>query len=459
MNLAAAPGERKLQIGLFTGLMLLFLVVWKGEGGYLDLYQYLDNTENMWMKGNLSAPPEPLSVNGYYIHPLGISYLSGPFILTGAVLQKMSGGAIKRRQVAALAIPVFCALACVLLYNIGRELQFTPAVSLWGALMLGLATPFLGFTRLYFGEGGIAVSVLFGLWAFLRAQRAGGRAALGWALLAGAGLAGTTACHFNNTFVSFFLWIAMAAAFILDGERDKGTRVKLLAALTVIPVFAGAGLMYMNWSRWGTPFSTGYDFYMNRISPHPISFLNVADNFPFLLRWVWRVPWVVPAFYFFFKLLPKKRMLALGLILSVAAHILFLQTFIGYSIFFVRYLETAVVLLSVGLMLIGNAMWQRWETRGLVYFGLALLLFNMVYFIRYDSYLPAFLLTPDGNGVTCYVWYMEPPTVVSRRSLMGTYQWTLFTLQLVSGLALLALTIRAAWRLSAVKAEPAPQNA
>jgi len=43
-------------------------------------------------------------------------------------------------------------------------------------------------------------------------------------------------------------------------------------------------------------------------------------------------------------------------------------------------------------------------------------------FIRYDSYLPPFLLTPDGSAVTCYVWYMDPPTMISRRTLMGPRQ-------------------------------------
>src|SRR3954465_3971634 len=172
MALWPISSECKLQIGLFAGLMLLFLVIWKGEGGCLDLYQYLDNTENMWLKGDTSVKDDPAcSFNGYYIHPLGLAYMSGPFILAGAVLEKISDGAIKRRQFAALAIPIFCALACVLLYKIGRELELPPIVSLWGALMLALATPFLGFTRMYFGEAGIAISVLFGIWAFLRAKK------------------------------------------------------------------------------------------------------------------------------------------------------------------------------------------------------------------------------------------------------------------------------------------------
>jgi 4-amino-4-deoxy-L-arabinose transferase-like glycosyltransferase len=372
-------------------------------------------------------------------------------------LQKVSGGVIKRRQFAALQIPIFCALACVLLYKIGRELQFTPVVSLWGALMLALATPYLTFTRLYYGEAGIAFSVLLAIWAFLRAQNAQGRAAMGWALLAGAGLAGTTACHFNNTFVSMFLWVAMAATFLTRPATDSGMRLKLIAALTMIPVLSAAGLFYMNWSRWGSPLATGYNYYMDRESDHPISLLNIPINAPNLARWVLRAPWVLAAFVFLFKLLPRQRNLSLGLLLGVAAHVLFLAMFVGYYRFHVRYMETAVVLLSVGLMLIGDTMWKRWQARGLFYFGIVLLFWNMAFFIRYDSYQPPFLLSPDGSGVTCYVWYMEPQTVNARRTLMGPFQWTMFFCLGIASLAVLGKTLRDALRLSTIQTEPAAQ--
>jgi len=52
----------------------------------------------------------------------------------------------------------------------------------------------------------------------------------------------------------------------------------------------------------------------------------------------------IAGIFVLFKLLPRERNLGIGLLLSVIAHILFLQCFTGYSMFHIRYLETAVVL-------------------------------------------------------------------------------------------------------------------
>src|SRR5689334_3037856 len=119
MGDTAAGNEFRLQAALFFGTLFLFLVIWKGDGGYGDLREYLTNTEGMWLKGDLSQPNQP---GKYHIHPLGISFLSGPFMLAGAVIEKITNGAIGRRSVAAFSIPVFAAIACLILYRVGREL-------------------------------------------------------------------------------------------------------------------------------------------------------------------------------------------------------------------------------------------------------------------------------------------------------------------------------------------------
>lgn len=445
--MTAHATERRLQLRLFCGILLIFLAVWKGDGGYLDLRQYLDNAEGMWLKGDLSIPGEP---GHYYIHPLGIAFLSGPFVIAGAVVEKVSGGAISERSIAALSIPVFSALACLLLYKIGRELQLSPLVSAWGAIMLGIATPLLSFSRLYFAEGGIAFSVCLSNWAFLRARRTDEKASAKWALLAGAGLAGITACHFNNLFVSCWLWLGMAATFAFNRALDRKLRTKQIIALSVVPALAGAALLYMNARRFGSPLATGYASLLAE-SQHPISLLNVPINLQYLLAWLIRVPWTLPALLLLTKLWSVERGWALGLGLAAITHVFFFQMYYNLQVFPIRYAETAVILLSTGLLLLGNELWRRWNSRGLVYGALLMLIWNAGHFIR-STDTPssqAFWVSPHGGGVNAFVWYMSPQvsgTVFG--SPMGPLQWAVLLALLGAGTAMLALSVQSAKKIS-----------
>jgi len=454
MDNATAPSEKRLQCGLLIGLLLIFLAVWKGDGGYRDLGEYLNNAENLWLKGDLSRPDQP---GHYYIHPLGIAVLSGPFVLAGAVIEKISGGAIGHRDVAAFSIPFFSALACLLLYKIGRLLNLSPLVSLWGALMLGLATPMISFTRLYFGEGGIAFSICLASWAFLHSDRTDGRAGLGWALLAGAGLAGATACHFNNLFISAILWMGMAATFFI--YRDRNARI---AALSLVPLLAGAALLYMNARRFGGPFLTGYEAQMEAEaqsrSAHAMSLFNVPSNLQYFGVWLLRVPWVLFAMYAMIVLLFRQPFWAMSVVAATLAHLFFFQTFVGLRAFPIRYHQSAVILASIGLLAIGDWLWRRWESRGLIYAGLVMLLWNAGHFIR-STDTPStqtFWVPPDGGGLNAYVWYMAPQ---SERSVfgspMGPLQWTVLIALLASGLAFTAWAIREAARISPAQPEAA----
>jgi hypothetical protein len=449
--------ERRLQLRLFCGIMLIFLAVWKGDGGYLDLRQYLDNAEGMWLKGDLSIPGQP---GNYYIHPLGIAFLSGPFVIAGAIVEKISAGAVSERSIAALSVPVFSALACLLLYKIGRELQLSPLVSVWGAVMLGVATPVLSFSRLFFAEGGIAFSVCLSGWAFLRARHAGEKASLKWALLAGVGLAGITACHFNNLFVSCWLWLGMAGTFAFNRTLGLRIRIKQIVALSVIPAVAGAALFYMNARRFGSPLATGYSSLLAEFQ-HPISMLNIPLNFQHLLTWLVRVPWAIPALLLLTKLWPRERGWALALGAAAITQVFFFQMYIGLQFFPIRYVQTAVILLSVGLLLLGNELWRRWRTRGLAYGALLLLLWNAGHFIR-STDTPssqAFWVSPDGGGVNAFVWYMGPQ--VSRTTFgspMGPLQWAVLLGLLGAGTAVLVLSVQTAKKISD-ESSPSDQQA
>ena len=440
--------QHRLQLTLFLGILVLFLAIWKGDGGYRDLGEYLSNAENMWLKGDLSKPGEP---GKYFIHPLGIAFLSGPFVLAGAAIERISGGAIGHRSIAALSIPVFSALACLLLYETGRELRLSPLVSFWGAVMFGLATPLLSFTRLYFGEGGIALSICLANWAFLRARRASGRETFWWALLAGTGLAGATACHFNNIFISGLLWLAMAVSFYFSSRTESlSSRVNSIIAMTVIPILAGAALLYMNWRRFGSPLNTGYSTLLTNYN-HPISVTNIPSNLQYLELWLIRVPWAIPALLLLKKLWPRERAWAIGLALAAITQVVFFLCYIGLPFFPIRYPQSAVILLSVGLLLLGEEFWRRWGARGLIYSALAMLLWNAGHFIRAtdSSSTQTFSITPDNQSIRAYVWYMEPQgSGLTFGSPMGPLQWVILTILVLVGGTLLATGAREAARLS-----------
>jgi len=444
--------ERNVQICLVVGIMLLFLTVWKGDGGYLDLKQYLDNTESVWLNGELSKPGHP---GQYYIHPLGISVLSGPFMLAGVVIEKVSGGMFGRRAVAAFSIPVFSALACLLVFKTGRELNLSPSVSFFAAAALGVASPFFQYSRLYYGEAGIALGICVANWAFLRARRSTDGAAIAWVVLAGAGLACATACHFNNFFISLILWLAMSAAFVLDRTQPLPMRVLRIAALSVVPILAGGAILYLNTVRFGGPFNTGYDVYMLKETPHPVSFLNVSSNLGYLAVWLLRVPWAIPAFFALYTFFKKEPIWTVGLAASALAQLVFMQTFCGLNTFPIRYHESAVVILSIGLLVIGNAIWKRWQERGLIFSLILMFAFNVGDFIHVVEFgnLRAFWRLGPNQPMLCSVWYMVPsrsPFVPA--TPMGPMQWAVLAVLALSGSALLVLGFNYAAKISAVPA-------
>ena len=43
---------------IFLGAFLLFLTFFKGDGGYHDPVNYLDDAEGLWLRGDMSRPDE-----------------------------------------------------------------------------------------------------------------------------------------------------------------------------------------------------------------------------------------------------------------------------------------------------------------------------------------------------------------------------------------------------------------
>src|SRR5690349_4142438 len=82
--------EMRASIFVFSGSLLLFLTLWKGQGGYTDIKEYLDDAENLWMRGDMSVPNDYVEVDDpadpdnvirkpkYNRYAVGLAIVSGP---------------------------------------------------------------------------------------------------------------------------------------------------------------------------------------------------------------------------------------------------------------------------------------------------------------------------------------------------------------------------------------------
>ena len=449
--------EKYLELFLFCGLLLVFLSIWKGDGGYLDLRQYLDNAENLWLKGQLALPGYPGEPAHYHIHPLGTAVLAGPFVLLGAFADWLTGGALGARNIAVLCIPVYAAFACLLVYRIGRQLRLSALVSLWGAVILGVGSPMLSYTRMFFAEIGIILGICVAIHAFLKVRQSSDSKALAWALLSGTGLASVAACHFNSIFISAGLWVGMVSAFCWEARGGRRTRFERIAALSTIPVLAGIGLLCMNKLRFGSPLSTGYEGPLAMVK-HPFSVLNVPINLYYMGFWVLHVPWVMWAAFSLRRLWCAERGLTLGICIATLAHLSFMLIYISLATFPIRHPLPVVAVLAPGLLLGGQVLWIRWQQRGLFYTATACIVWNAALFIRADDGTQTFCFGPTGGPLNCFAWYMTPAGLDTFGTPMGFLQYCAFTALVLVGVIFIYGSVRQAVWLDSPQCLPPGEN-
>ncbi|MCW8133352.1 MAG: phospholipid carrier-dependent glycosyltransferase [Planctomycetota bacterium] len=452
---SAQAVPQKIRLLLLAGVLLVYLSVWKGEGGYADLREYMDNAERMWLRGDLSdpltPPGEPKQYNRF---SLGLPFLSGPFVYLGAAVEKLSGGAAGTRGLAALAVPVYGALACVLLYGIGLHAGFSARASVWAALLFGLGGPIVSYTRLYYAEVALSFCLFLGLWAHLRARQAPATAnACAWALLAGAGLAGVAACHYPNALLAGILGLAFAGAWFQDGARAWGTRLKILACLPAVPALAGLALLCLNYSHYGHPLRTGYHAPHENFAGQVFSPANMPANLAWFGIWLARVPWAPLALGVWIcgrRGEPhaglNARALRAGVAAAFAAQLGFWLSFHSFPMFGLRYQMPLRALAAPGLLVLAAWLERAWPARGLALSGAALFMWNLLGVLRGDDSSQIVFTDPLGR-VCCYVWYMAPAEP-GRTEGFGTpaslAQLAVFLALALPGVALLVAAARRA---------------
>lgn len=457
-------GSRRLAVYLFAGLLLAFLAVWKGDGGYRDLREYLDNAERLWLKGDLSEPRGPgESADApprYNRFSLGLPILSAPLVYLGALAERLTDGAVPRRMVAALIVPLLGALAGVLVYLLGRIWNQSHAACLWAAVIFTLGSPLLSYTRLYYAEVGLLAMLLLAWWLFLRAQRdAAGTGAMG-VLLTGMALACAALCHYANVLLCAGVGCGMTVALLLEKPRPVAQRLLRAGLLSLMPLLALAGLLALNAARYGHPLRTGYHEYHEKQAAAVFALQYLWPNLEFAVGFLLRVPWLLPALGLGLAGLRHAGALwalYFGLAAGAMLQWCFWLSFSCLSIFWLRYQVPLLIAAVPGLLALAVALEGRWKIRGLVYGGLALAAWNLAGLLRGDDGSQPLFWAPDG-ALHAYVWYMRPFEIGMPEALgtpVSIFQFIMFLALALAGCAVLFMAMRLARQADAAAEIPA----
>lgn len=430
-------GPQYLPLFLFGGILLIFLAFFSGEGSYLDVREYLDDAQRLWLKGDLRVSENPPLYNRY---APGLPFVAGPFVYAGLLLSWATGGAVHARGITVLVVPVLGAAAAVLFFLWACSVGCGKRAACWAALLLAFTSPLLTYTQHFFAEVLVFCGVLLAVWSFTQALHTGRG---GYWFTAGAALGLLPLSHFAAFPMTAALWAGMAAVLLADRAAARG-RWKRVGLLTAAPLFAAAMLLYLNYSRYGHPFTTGYHAYYRGAGHTFFMPDSIPQNLKAVAAWLLRTPWLAPALVLTAWLYRRERKLLPPLALAVAAQLFFWLCFPDFSLFTNRYLLPLTALWALGLPLLGEWLEGRYPQRGLVYALLLFLMTGLFGFLR-DGGIRPFHLSPLTGQVHCYTWYMQPPARAGQTTTpCGLWQWALLAVLLSGGSLLLAR----AWRLA-----------
>ncbi len=155
------------------------------------------------------------------------------------------------RATAMLLNPLVTALTALLLHDLLLRKGFRAGTAFLTALIYGLGTFALAYTKSLFGEPLAALLLLGGLWLAETAPE--GRPSAWRIALIGAALG------FTLTINLTYVVLAAVIALHLFGPRPGRWRWRALAAYGLPLAAAGAGIALVNTARFGGPLATGYE--------------------------------------------------------------------------------------------------------------------------------------------------------------------------------------------------------
>ncbi|MEI6231850.1 MAG: phospholipid carrier-dependent glycosyltransferase [Planctomycetota bacterium] len=427
-----------MRVRIFFGLLLMFLAFWKGNGGYLDLREYLDDAERMWIKADLRLPGEPGAPPQYNRYSLGLPFLSGPFVWLGEIVERVTSGAISRRAVSALIVPVLSALAGVLLFDIVSMLNFSRRIAYCSSLVFCLGSTHLTYARFFYADAGIVFGVMLAFWSFLKGSQHLSEPK--WLVLSGAGLAIAGACHYPHAPLVACVWFVLVGD-IMFNAAPLSLRFRNAIMFGSAPALAALALVLVNVSRYHSLVPTGYH---NDVSAN-ISPRYIVGNLHHVAAMFARTLWFLPALVFgcvrLWRTSRLNRFIAAAMLAGVCAQMLFWLCFYQLNMFPIRYLYPMSALAALGLPFVLTALDTHFPGRGVVYFMIVALVSNALQFVGDTIFQPLFS-APEGkgSGVWFYTWYMNPLATTSTfdgGSPGGALQFVTVAALLIAGTGLL----------------------
>lgn len=250
---------------VFGLLLSVYLLAFGGKLHSLDEYSTLSSASSLVKTGTLrndqmawawagDYSQDALGIDGhlYSKKGLGVALWVAPFYALGLALP---GAGLAHAGL--LASAVASAVGGMAVYCAGMALTRRVARAAWLALLYGLGTIILPYSKYLFSEGlasaAMAVAVL-GLSVHLCTNDERRR----WLLLAGAGAAASMLARPVGALAAPFAVAAIAwAAVSRHGRRLRAITAPVAAYL--LPVVAGLAVMALaNWLRFGNPLSTGF---------------------------------------------------------------------------------------------------------------------------------------------------------------------------------------------------------
>jgi len=435
---------RAISICLFGGVLLIFLAFFSGDGGYMDVREYLDDAQRLWLKWDLRLSKVPPVYSRY---ALGLPFVSGPFVWAGQLLSLATGGAVHARGVTALVVPVLGAGAAAAFFFWSISQGSSARVACWAAMLLAFSTPLFTYTQHFHTEVLVLCCVLMAVWSFAQARRTGKGA---WLLAAGLALGLMPMSHYSSAPTAGAFGVSMIAIVLME----RGTwseRWKHVGLLAVGPMIAAMALLGTNYVRYGMFFTTGYHIYFAPTAGQFMRVEYIPQNLKVLAGWLLRTPWLAPAMAMTGSMYWRDRTAWLPIALAVAVQTFFWLCYRDLYLMTNRYLLPMTGLWALGLPLLGQRLERRFSTRGLVYSLVPFLMIGFAGFMRDDG-IRAFYTDPVSGGMRCFAWYMQPQTHPTQFGTpCGPVQWLVLFALLAGGVTLIVRAWRIAGRIDGFK--------
>jgi hypothetical protein len=424
-RIAPQPPAR-FRLFFFLGTLLLLGTVVKGVGGYLDHHEYIEMSQNLWLKGDLAADLPVMGGGRYHRYPTGLAFISWPFVYLGQLAESLTGAPVGATITVAM-IPVLAALAALVLVDIAILLGFSLPIAFWSGVLFIFSTPLLTYTRIYYCEVAVVFFMMLGFFFWLRLQQtADNRARCRGLLLTGVSFAAAIACHHVNLPLITFIGLAMIVATVRAGNLSSGQRATQLVLLVLPPLLAIGSILLQNTLFFGGPFKSGYDQFDRVVAPDTYSENLLAMGFQFV-----RVPWLLLIALVWRRLREESPVLFYGILAGGLVQHAFFLNYTGFFWFHTRYEQGTYTALALALPFILAELRRRWPARVFEWTVFLLLLSSSLWFLACDDRSPPFQILGSGD-VHAFVWYQR-----------GYY---LRPLEYAVGLVLLVAGILLLWR-------------